>query len=372
MKRRNFYKAFVSPLLFRISPEVAHNMTISGLSALAHLPNQSFFFRDLFKVNTIPTNCFGVDFPNPIGLAAGMDKKCAALPVWESMGFGFAEMGGVTQHEQPGNVGPRMFRVQSHQAIINRMGFNNPGADAIAEQLEEFIDRNLWPEHPIAFNLGKSKITDLEKAWMDYLYSFKKLRDFADFFVVNVSSPNTEGLRSLQEKDSLLKILKTLAEENKSSKKEIPILVKISPDLKKDEIMDVMSVVTDLSLAGIVATNTTTQRPTLSKRPPAATYKEKGGLSGAPLESRSNEVIEFISRHSKGKIPIIGVGGIHDFESLMNKFKAGASLAQIYTALVYEGPLFVPNLLKNLQKYMDEEGISDISQVHPSHNLTQI
>ena len=347
-------------------------MTISGLSALANLPNQSFFFRDLLKIPTIPTSCFGLDFANPIGLAAGMDKKCAALPVWESMGFGFAEMGGVTQHEQPGNVGPRMFRVQSHQAIINRMGFNNPGADAIAEQLEEFTNRSLWPEHPIAFNLGKSKITDLEKAWSDYLYTFKKLRNFADFFVINVSSPNTEGLRSLQEKDSLLKILKTLVEENKAHPKQVPILVKISPDLNKDEISDVMSVVSELDLAGIVATNTTIQRPTLPKKPPAPSYEEKGGLSGAPLESRSNEIIKFIYRESKGKIPIIGVGGIHDFDSLIRKFQSGASLVQIYTALVYEGPLFVPNLLKNLVKYIEKEGISDLTQLHPSHNLSQV
>lgn len=372
MKNRHFYKSFIRPVLFRFPPEVAHNMATSVVGALAHLPNQSLFFRDLLKLPDIPTRCFGVDFPNPIGLAAGMDKRASALPVWESMGFGFSEMGGVTQHEQPGNPGPRMFRVQSHQALINRMGFNNPGADAVVEQLEEFMDRELWPSHPVGFNLGKSKITALEKAYGDYLYSFRKLRKFADFFVVNVSSPNTEGLRSLQDKKSLRRILETLTAENAAVSARVPLLVKISPDLEDRELADIIELVLELGLDGIVATNTTTSRPTLPKKPPVPAYKEAGGLSGAPIEERANEVIRFIYQSSKGKIPIIGVGGVRDIESLLNKFRSGASLVQIYTALVYEGPLLVPNLLKSLVKYMEKNGIEDLKSLHPDLPVTEV
>lgn len=365
MQERNLYKAFVKPILFQCPPEMAHNLAMKGLGALAHLPNQSLFFRDLIKVPDLPTSCFGLDFPNPIGLAAGMDKSCTALPVWESMGFGFCEMGGITQHEQPGNPGPRMFRIQSHKAIINRMGFNNPGADIVCESLSDWKDRNLWPSHPVAFNLGKSKITNLEKAWTDYLYSFKKLSPFADFFVINVSSPNTAGLRSLQDKDSLTRIAKALMEENQNLDKPIPILVKISPDLTLDEVKAILQVITDFNLHGIVATNTTTHRPTLPKKAPSPTYQETGGLSGAPLEARSNEIIHFIYTQTNGSIPIIGVGGIHDLDSLVNKFKSGASLVQLYTSLIYEGPLLVTNLLKQLIKYLEANNLSHPHQLHP-------
>ena len=364
MKQRNFYKAFVRPFLFQLPAEVAHNISISGLSALAHLPNQSFFFRDLLKIRDIPVKCFGVDFPNPVGLAAGMDKAASALPVWESLGFGFSEIGGVTQHEQPGNQGPRMFRVRSHQAVINRMGFNNPGADIFAEHLEEWVDRSLWPAHPVGINLGKSKITDLAKAHTDYLYSFRKLRQYADFFVINVSSPNTAGLRSLQEKDSLAKIVETIQNENSGNSRK-PILVKVSPDLEDNELADIVQVAFQFDLSGIVATNTTSLRPTLHQKPPTATYQESGGLSGAPLENRSNQVIKFLFSESQGRIPIIGVGGVRDTKSAIEKFRCGASLIQIYTGLVYEGPMLVPKILKGLEEFMRENNLKSLTDLHP-------
>ncbi len=367
MKQRNLYKAFVRPVLFSLPPEVAHNVSMSMLSALSHLPNQAFFFRDLLKVPNIPVKCMGMDFPNPVGLAAGMDKAATALPVWESMGFGFSEIGGVTQHEQPGNPGPRMFRVKSHQALINRMGFNNPGADAFAEQLEEWVERSLWPAHPVGINLGKSLITDISKAHFDYLYSFRKLRRYADFFVINVSSPNTAGLRSLQEKDALSRIVETVMEENTGTDRR-PVLVKVSPDLAEEELADVLQVSLDFGLAGIVATNTTSERPTLPRKPPADSYSEKGGLSGAPLEKRSNEVLRFLYDQSGGRIPLIGVGGIHNLESTLDKFRNGASLVQLYTGLVYEGPMLVVRILRGLREYMEANGIADLHELHPGRS----
>lgn len=364
MKQRNYYKAFLRPFLFQLPAETAHNIALWGLSAMAHLPNQSIFFRDLFKIPEIPTECFGLHFPNPVGLAAGMDKWASALPVWESLGFGFSEIGGVTQHEQPGNSGPRMFRVRSHQAIINRMGFNNPGADLFAEQLEEWVERSLWPSHPVGINLGKSRVTDLEKAPSDYLYSFQKLRKYGDFFVVNVSSPNTAGLRSLQEKSALSRILEAIMLANTGSLRR-PVLVKVSPDLDESELADILQVSFEFGISGIVATNTTSSRPTLHKRPPAATYSENGGLSGAPLELRSNQVIRFLYKESNGKMPIIGVGGIRDLKSAMEKFRNGASMIQIYTGLVYEGPMLIIKILNGMVEYMKREGISDLRELHP-------
>ena len=289
-----------------------------------------------------PIEVFGLKFPNPIGLAAGMDKFAVALPIWECLGFGFTELGGVTWRAQPGNEGKRMYRVVADRALINRMGFNNQGAEAMARTLQEWKGSGCWPKHPVGINLGKSKITPLEKAAEDYANSFRALREYADFFVVNVSSPNTPNLRQLQDKAALDEILVALQQINTSRK---PILVKIAPDLSFEAIDEILQLARQRQLAGIVATNTTITRPQSSN----PVYAQTGGLSGAPLRQRSTEIIRHIHKQTSGKLPIIGVGGIFTGADAAEKFEAGATLLQIYTALVYEGPAVVKNIVRELR-----------------------
>src|SRR4051812_39268351 len=260
--------------------------------------------KALYGAPEKPVEFFGLKFPNPIGLAAGMDKFAAALPIWECLGFGFTELGGVTWHAQPGNDRPRMFRAIADRALINRMGFNNPGVDAMAKTLVSWKSSGNWPKHPVGINLGKSKVAPLHKAAEDYANSFRALRDYADFFVVNVSSPNTPNLRQLQDKAALDEILVALQQINTAPKK--PILVKIAPDLSLEAVDEVVELILQRQLAGIVATNTTIARPQNNN----PVYTQTGGLSGAPLRERSTEIIRHIHKQTSGKLPIIGVGGI--------------------------------------------------------------
>lgn len=290
-----------------------------------------------------PVEVFGLKFPNPVGLAAGMDKFAAALPIWECLGFGFTELGGVTWHAQPGNDMPRMFRAVPDRALINRMGFNNPGAETMARTLADWKRSGDWPKHPVGMNLGKSKITPLDKAAEDYANSFRLLRDFADFFVVNVSSPNTPNLRQLQDKSALDEILAALQQINTTPKK--PILVKIAPDLSLEAVDEIIELAMQRQLAGIVATNTTITRPQSNN----SVYAQTGGLSGAPLRQRSTEMIRHIHKQTAGKLPIIGVGGIFSAADAAEKIEAGASLLQIYTGLVYEGPAIVKSIVSGLR-----------------------
>lgn len=276
---------------------------------------------------------FGVRFPNPIGLAAGFDKDAVVIDQWRNLGFGFIEVGTVTRHPQPGNPKPRLFRLRKDQAIINRMGFNNAGADAMARRLE-----SAKPGIPVGVNIGKSKITPLEEAAEDYAYSFRLLKGFADYVVVNVSSPNTPGLRELQDKDALRKILSTL----KSLDSAQPLFVKISPDLTRGAIEDVVSVAIETKLTGIVATNTTVSREMLPYDPGI-----QGGLSGAPLTQLADETLRFVKEISGTQLIIIGVGGIMSPTDATRKIAHGADLIQVYTGWVYSGPQFVPHLLEN-------------------------
>ena len=286
-----------------------------------------------------------------------MDKAGEAVPMWESLGFGFSELGGVTMHEQSGNPKPRMFRVIEDEALINRMGFNNPGADSIAKRLIDLRKDNLWPAHPVGINLGKSKITPLEKAAEDYLYSFNQLKNLADFFVINVSSPNTPNLRQLQDKAALDEILSALQSNNINQK---PILVKVAPDLEFDALDEILELVNPHRLAGLVATNTTIARPKETNVNKTKLYLEKGGLSGRPLSARSTEVIRHLYRQTKGTLPIIGVGGIFSSEDAWGKITAGASLLQIYSGLVYEGPQINRSILKGLARRLANEGLTSI------------
>lgn len=341
------YRNLVRPVLFLQDSESIHNRTLRMLAFAAHHKSLRALTKAIYGASEKPLEVFRLKFPNPVGLAAGMDKFAAALPIWECLGFGFTELGGVTWHTQPGNEKPRMFRAIPDRALINRMGFNNPGAEAMARTLAEWKGSGNWPKHPVGVNLGKSKTTPLEKAAEDYANSFRALRDYADFFVVNVSSPNTPNLRQLQEKAALDEILVALQQINTAPKK--PILVKIAPDLSFEAIDEILDLATQRQLAGIVATNTTIARPQSSDQKVQSIYAQTGGLSGAPLRERSTEIIRHIHKQTAGKLPIIGVGGIFTAADAREKLEAGASLLQIYTSLVYEGPAIVKTIVAGLR-----------------------
>ncbi|MGV3771302.1 MAG: quinone-dependent dihydroorotate dehydrogenase [Verrucomicrobiales bacterium] len=373
------YQKVIRPVLFRKDSEEIHNQTLSGLAFASRHEALLGAIRATHRTDSLPVSLFGLQFSNPVGLAAGMDKKAAALPAWDALGFGFSEMGGVTLHAQPGNPQPRMFRAVDEEALINRMGFNNPGAEAMAQQLKQWRERGLWPKHPVGMNLGKSKITPLEEAASDYAGSFKLLRAYVDFFVVNVSSPNTPNLRQLQDKAALTEILNELEKLNKPSIEQglniprRPILVKVAPDLTFEALDEIISLVQERNVDGIVATNTTIARPNTSTARAKTVFAETGGLSGAPLRARSTEVIRHLYQQSRGAVPIIGVGGIMSPAHAWEKITAGASLVQIYSGLVYKGPGLVAATVKYLQQQMTRHGLSQISEaIGLEHRKKQI
>ena len=355
----SFYRHCLRPLLFLQDSEVAHNRVLRGLSVSARLPALPLLVDACYGAPDLPVALAGLKFPNPVGLAAGMDKAAAAVPMWERLGFGFAELGGVTRHAQTGNDTPRMFRAVADRALVNRMGFNNPGAEAMAEALRGWRKREQWPRHPIGINLGKSKVTPLEEAADDYAFSFRALQGLADFFVVNVSSPNTPNLRELQDKSALDEILKILRAVNAV----VPLFIKIAPDLSTEAIDDVLDLTTSHSLAGIVATNTTIERPSPANAQCKKIYAETGGLSGVPLRARSTEIIAHIYKNTKGALPIIGVGGIFTADDAWEKIAAGASLVQVYTALVYEGPSIAADIVRGLKARMEKEGVRSLEDL---------
>lgn len=320
------YESLVKPLLFGLPPETAHNLALWAASK--GLGRVSLASRDLSKT------LFAVRFPNPIGLAAGFDKDAVALDHWKNFGFGFVEVGTVTRHAQPGNPKPRLFRLREERAIINRMGFNNSGADAMARRLERAN-----PGIPVGVNIGKSKVTPLENAHEDYAYSYRLLKGFADYVVVNVSSPNTPGLRDLQDKESLTKILSALKEIDACK----PLFVKIAPDLSLGSIEDVVGVATTLGLTGIVATNTTIARDMLPHDP-----NIQGGLSGAPLTAMADETLRFLNGICGDELVLIGCGGVMSPTDARRKFSLGAELVQVYTGWVYGGPGFVGKIVEAL------------------------
>ncbi len=357
------YRNFIRPFLFSQDSESIHNTTMGGLNVCSRNRLLTDALSAFCGAEQLPVELFGLKFPNPVGLAAGMDKFAAAVPAWEAMGFGFSELGGVTRLEQQGNPAPRMFRAVDDNALVNRMGFNNPGAEAMAANLARWKQRGRWPDHPVGINLGKSKITPLEEAAGDYLDSFKTLRDHVDFFVVNVSSPNTPNLRQLQDKTSLDEILRALQSENsKAGSVARPILVKIAPDLTFEALDEILELAGPRELAGIVATNTTIARPDSDDARVRAAYSETGGLSGAPLKDRATECIRHIYRQTNGKLPVIGVGGIFNADDAWEKITAGASLIQVYTGLVYEGPGIARSIVNGLIERLDHEGFGQLSE----------
>jgi dihydroorotate dehydrogenase len=363
------YRTLLRPWLFSQDSEKIHNRTLRVLAAAGRSKLACKTLAALFQPAELPVQLFGLRFPNPVGLAAGMDKAAAAVPVWAALGFGFSELGGVTWKAQPGNPAPRMFRAVAHGALVNRMGFNNPGAEAVAVRLAQWRARNRWPAHPVGINLGKSKDTPLEDAAENYSRSLCAVWPHVDFFVVNVSSPNTPNLRDLQDREALDEILAALQEANQSMAQTCrpahsakPILVKVAPDLSFEALDEILELAKPRDIAGIVATNTTILRPTTENERLRKIYEEAGGLSGRPLRKRSTEVISHIYRQTRGELPIIGVGGIFNAADAWEKITAGASLVQVYTGMVYEGPGAAWEIVNGLRALAQSTGYAGLTQ----------
>src|SRR5918996_6598593 len=334
---RNLYERLVRPVLFSLDAETAHDLTLSSLRSASRV-DLALRALSVFQPPPKPKTVFGVNFPNPIGLAAGLDKNGVVLPAWAALGFGFVEIGTVTAKAQPGNPKPRVFRFPEQEALINRLGFNNDGADVIASRLRKLRESGRWPGNcRVGINIGKSRITPLIEATDDYLYSFRLLREFADYIALNISSPNTPGLRELQEPAALSQLLRAIRDENQIGTK--PILVKIAPDLSSTELEEIIAVCEESEVAGIIATNTTLDHSSI---PPAR--DQAGGLSGAPLREKSTALVRSI--FAKSKIPVIASGGISDAESAREKFEAGAQLLQVYTGYIYRGPRLLREIVE--------------------------
>ena len=356
-----FYRSIIRPVLFTQEAEQIHARTLRFLAGVSKNKLLLDAASALYGAPELPTELFGLRFPNPVGLAAGMDKWAQAVPAWRALGFGFSELGGVTWRAQPGNDPPRLFRAKAEEAIVNSMGFNNPGAEAFAKTLATWRKEARWPAHPVGVNLGKSKITPLENAPEDYANTFRVVRPHVDFCVVNVSSPNTPNLRKLQDKAALDEILAALQEHNTSEAK-VPILVKVAPDLTFEALDEILELAGPRHLAGFVATNTTITRPATDNVLAREVYGRPGGLSGRPLRQRNTEVIRHIYKQSRGAWPIIGVGGIFDAADAWEKITAGASLLQIYTSLIYRGPGVVKEIVNGLHARMEQSGFQQLAQ----------
>jgi dihydroorotate dehydrogenase len=321
------YERLVKPVLFSIDPETIHHLVIDLLKMISRFPALLGQFP---PVQRNSREVFGLKFPNPIGLAAGFDKNAVALPAWAALGFGFVEVGTITALGQPGNPRPRIFRLPEMEGLINRLGFNNEGAEVIASRLEPLRASNRWPSIPVGINIGKTKIVPIEAATADYVTSFQRLKDLGDYFVLNVSSPNTPGLRKLQERAAIGELFGAIQQVNHGK----PVLVKIAPDLNFDEIDDVLELASEHGLAGVIATNTTINHQTVPE-----SKRQQGGLSGRPLRERSLEILTYI--RTKSALPVISVGGIMSAEDAVARFDAGAALVQVYTGLIYRGPRLI-------------------------------
>lgn len=336
------YKKIISPFLFLFDPESVHNFTFILLKLSFKFPLTKYivsFFLSL-EDPKLEKRLFGLNFKNPVGVAAGLDKNGAHIREFSSFGFGFVEVGTITPEPQIGNPKKRLFRLEKDNAIINRMGFNNEGLEKILTRLKNNYDVI------IGGNIGKNKSTPNAEAKLDYLKCFKKLYDYVDYFVINISSPNTPGLRELQTPNFLRDLFKDVNVERANRKKYKPILIKISPDLEKNKIDELLQIIKHCKIDGIVATNTTVNFPKLVSK----SKNESGGLSGAPLQKKSNQIISYISKKTDGKLPIIGVGGILSAKDAINKLRCGAHLVQLYTGIIYEGPVIAKKIKKQILK----------------------
>ena len=334
------YKLLVRPILFWFDPEEVHHFSFSFIKFISKIPFLPSILKSIYEVKDVrlEREVFGLKFKNPVGLAAGFDKDATCYKELSNFGFGFIEIGTLTPKPQEGNPKKRLFRLKKDHAIINRMGFNNAGVAEAVIRLKK--NKSIL----IGGNIGKNKITENKNAISDYIICFKTLFDYVDYFVVNVSSPNTPNLRALQDKEPLTALLQTLQNENLAKPKQKPILLKIAPDLTNEQLLDIIDIVTKTNIAGVIATNTTISRDNLISE----NKSETGGLSGKPLEKRSTAVIRFLSEKSNKAFPIIGVGGIHSAEDAIEKLNAGASLVQLYTGFIYEGPKLVKEINRKI------------------------
>ena len=336
------YKVFIKPILFLFDPEWVHHTVFSTLKLIHRIPGMGNLIKGFYQVKDqrLERKLFGLTFPNPVGLAAGFDKDAKLYKELSNFGFGFIEIGTLTPKPQPGNPKKRLFRLPEDGGLINRMGFNNEGVEAAIERLKR--NKGIL----IGGNIGKNKLTPNEEAVSDYVQCFEVLFSHVDYFVVNVSSPNTPNLRALQDKEPLTHLLQTLKDLNHSKSKPKPILLKIAPDLTEEQLVDIIDIITSVKIDGVIATNTTLSREGLQSE----NKSEMGGLSGKPVTKKSTEVIRFLHKKSKNAFPIIGVGGIHSPKDAIEKLEAGASLVQLYTGFVYEGPGVVKKINKAILK----------------------
>ena len=338
------YKLVLKPILFLFSPERAHHLTLFLLKFVLKIPLINTLFKASWQIKhaALEREVLGLHFANPVGLAAGFDKDGKHYEAMSALGFGFVELGTVTPKPQIGNPQPRLFRLPADEALINRMGFNNEGVEALVERLKKRRANGLV----VGGNIGKNKVTPNENATADYTYCFEALFPYVDYFVVNVSSPNTPNLRALQDKEPLTALLNALQQLNQAKESPKPILLKIAPDLNEAQLDDILTIVQDTKIDGIIASNTTISRADLQTPEAQVASIGAGGLSGQPVTQRSTEIIRYLSRASKGKLCIIGVGGIQSPKDALEKLEAGAALVQIYTGLIYEGPALIKQINK--------------------------
>jgi len=359
------YRSLVRPLLFRLPPETAHELALHSLS---FSPVSRLLARQESSSPALAIERFGLNFQNPVGLAAGFDKNGIALQPLAALGFGFIEAGTVTLHPQPGNPRPRLFRLAADQALINRAGFNNEGAAAFVKRVER-----ARPRCVLGVSIGKSKITPLEEATQDYVASFELIYDVADYVAINVSSPNTPQLRQLQQSEQLSSLLQALQARNRELQvktqraRPVPLLVKLSPDLTRDELEQIVEVLKSLQIDGIIATNTTVTRDNLRTEHSRVAAFGEGGLSGAPLRSRSTQMIADLYRLTNGRIPLVGVGGIFTAENAWEKIAAGASLVQLYTGFIYQGPGIAHEINRGLEQILKREGFNRLEEAIGCH-----
>lgn len=360
------YNRLIKPILFKRDAEEAHELAIDMLARTGALGR--YAGATPFTAPELRVDFAGVSFPNPVGLAAGCDKSAKAAAVWPHFGFGFVEVGTITAQPQPGNPKPRVFRLPEQRAVINRLGFNSEGSEAVAARIKQLRERRRQMSVPLFINIGKTKVVTEEQLVLeDYRTSLRRLAPYADLLVINVSSPNTPGLRMWQERSALTALLAAVTDE--ARKLDIashrttptPILVKISPDMVDQDMVDVLEVSIEQKLAGVIATNTTISRPEGLASITGA-EKETGGLSGQPLTQRANEVMRFLYRESGGRIPLVGVGGIASAEDAYHRIRAGASLVQIYTGLIYEGPYLPRRVNRGLLALLKQDGLRSISE----------
>ena len=353
------WRYLIRPCLFAFPAEPIHHFTMGSFSLAARIPGLSSVFRSAYSVidDRLKVDALGREFANPIGLAAGFDKGAKWFNALALLGFSHIEVGTLTGQSQPGNPKPRLFRLPADRALINRMGFNNDGSQAAAERLARSAIRTT-----LGINIGKTKVVSLDEADDDYLLSFRRLAPFADYITVNVSSPNTPGLRQLQDREPLCRLLQKIQDATRevADRKPIPVLLKIAPDLNESQLDDIVEIASESGLAGIIATNTTISREGLKSAPESISLKGEGGLSGLPLTVRSRKMVRHLYRQLEGRIPIVGVGGIMNGDDAWQMICSGATLIQVYTGFIYGGPGFVKQLNRTLAKKLDQHGLSSI------------